>query len=201
MALSTAEIQRIKFELGFNQLTVNSEPFIGHAALFEIVIQPFMQSGALTTSSSAVVAASPAAVAAVTLASATGFTVGDRLVIDVDDAQEIATLRSIAGSVASLYLTKAHAGTYPVSVEGGEVIVRQILTQLRQFSEPNGLIQKTAKSAGVTKADEISFSDKVATSRSREMRKLQAYWRDELASAIGVENTRGSSGGSTVAVY
>lgn len=201
MALTTPEIARIKFELGWNVLDVGAEPFIGVSSLFAQVIAPFIQGGAITTSSTAIVASSPASLAAVTLLSATGVAAGDRVIIDVEDAQEITTVRSIAGAVMSVFLAKAHPGTYPVTVEGGEAIVRELLGHLRRFSEPRGLIAKASGSAGIKKVDEIEFSDNYMTSRSRELRREQSYWRDELASALGCENRRGSSGGGAVAMY
>lgn len=203
MALTTAELARIKYELGYNLLAVGAEPYIGVTQLFTQVIQPFVETGAATTSSTAVVAVaagSPAAIVAMTLASATGFAAGDRIVVDVEDAQEITTVRSISGAIVSVFLSKAHPGTYPVTVEGGEMIVRQILTQLRRFSEPRGFLAKAANSAGIKKVDEVEFFDRVGMSRSRELRREQVYWRDELASALGCINRRGT-GGSSVAMY
>lgn len=202
MALTTAEVARCKYELGYNVLTVGAEPFIGISALFEQVIAPFIQGGAVTTSSTAVVAASPAAVVALTLASAIGFTVGDRVIIDVEDAQEITTIRSLSGAAMSVFLSKAHPAGYPVTVEGGEAIVREILANLRRFSEPRGFMMKAASTAGIKKVDEIEFSDRVEVSRSRTLRDEQRYWRDELASALGCENRRSSGGGgSSIAMY
>lgn len=202
MALTTAEVARCKYELGYNVLAVGAEPFIGVSVMFDQVIAPFIQAGAITTSSTVVTAASPAAVVAITLALATGFTSGDRVIIDVEDAQEITTIRSLSGSAMSVFLAKAHPAGYPVTVEGGEAIVREILGQLRRFSEPRGLMAKALTSAGIKKVDEIEFSDRLDTSRSRILRSEQTYWRNELASALGCENRRSSGGGgSSIAIY
>ena len=57
MALLTSEITRIKYELGFNVLSLGAEPYIGITQLFENVIQPYTLSGASTTSATAIVAA------------------------------------------------------------------------------------------------------------------------------------------------
>lgn len=201
MALTTAEVARIKYELGYNVLTVGAEPFIGVTEMFENVIAPYTQAGASTTSATPVLAASPVAVAAVTLASATGFAAGNRVVIDVEDAQEITTVRSISGAVISVFLTKAHPAGYPVTVEGGEAIIREILEQLRRFSEPRGLLWKAVGTAGIKKVDDVEFFDTGLTSRSRTMRQEQTHWRDELASALGCENMRNGSSGSAIAMY
>jgi len=201
MALTSAETQRCRYELGYNVLSVGAEPFIGVTQMFEQVIAPFTTSGAITSSHTIVAASVPAAVAEITLISPTGFAAGNRVVIDVEGAQEVTTVRSLVGSVMSVFLTKAHPeGSYPVTVEGGESIIRGILTELRKYSEAGGNISKLAQTAGITRVDEIYFSDNPLVSRSREMRKEQAYWRDELAFALGCENRRGSqsSGGSMV---
>ncbi len=202
MSLTIPEVARAKYELGYNVLSTGAEPFIAISALFEQVIAPYIQGGAITTSNTAVVASVAPAVVAITLVSATGIAAGDRVVIDVEDAQEITTVRSLSGSVMSVFLSKAHPAGYPVTVEGGEAIVREILGQLRRFSEPRGLLDKAASTAGIKKVDEVEFSDSVMTTRSRTLRQEQRYWRDELASALGCENRRNSSGGgSSVAMY
>lgn len=202
MALTSAEVARIKYELGYNVLTVGAEPFIGVTQLFDQVIAPYIQSGASTTSATAITAASPAAVVSVTLASATGFHAGDRVILDVEDAQEATTVRSISGSVISVYLTKAHTAGYPVTVEGGESIVREILAELRRFSGVRGHLSKAAATSGIKKVDEIEFQDNANMSRSRELRREQAYWRDELAAALGCENLRGSRGaGGSIGLF
>ncbi len=202
MALTTPEIARCKYELGYNVLAVGAEPFIGVSVLFENVIAPYITSGASTTSATAITAATTPTLVSPTLASATGFAAGDRVVIDVEDAQEITTIRAITGAVISVFLVKAHPAGYPVTVEGGEAIVREVLQQLRKFSEPRGLLDKAASAAGIKKVDEVEFFDNAAISRSRTLRREQAYWRDELANALGCENRRTSGGGgSSVAMY
>lgn len=198
MTLSTGELSAIKRELGYNVLTVGAEPFIGIASLFDQVIQPFLQAGAATTSSTTVQTAALPAVATLTLASATGFSPGDRVVVDVDTALEVATVRSAAGSTISVLLNRAHAGTYPVSVEGGETIVRGLLASLRDIS---ARLVKAASSAGISKADEVEFSTNPMTSRSRELRRQREAWRDELASALGIERLNGGGRGAAVSMY
>lgn len=200
MALLDSEIARCKYELGYNVLTISAEPYIGVARVFELVIQPNLLAGAITTSSTAVTAVAAGALAnpvTLTLASVTGFSVGDRVTVDVDDRQESAMIQAIAGSTITLLLTKTHSGTYTLTVERGESIVREILARLRSIADKLGTA--ALQQAGIAKVDEIEFFSGMQGVRY-EIQKLQTYWRNELASALGVRNLRSSVGGE-IAVY
>jgi len=200
VALLDSEIARCKYELGYNVLTVSAEPYIAVARVFELVIQPNLLAGAITTSSTAVTAVAAGALAnpvTLTLASVTGFSVGDRVTVDVDDRQESAMIQAIAGSTITLLLTKTHSGTYTLTVERGESIVREILARLRSIADKLGTA--ALQQAGIAKVDEIEFFSGMQGVRY-EMQKLQTYWRNELASALGVVNLRSSIGGE-IAVY
>lgn len=196
MSLLPSEVRRIRFELGYNVLSVGAEPYVGVTQLFEQVIQPYLTAGASTTSSTAVVASSSAAPVAITLASATGFNVFDRVVVDVDGRQEFATVSAVSGATITVQLSLAHSGTYPVTVEGGESIVREILRECIRLGGGGGLISSAASKAGLKKVDEIEFfGDSSNVTITAQQRRELARWRDDLASALGVENLRASSGG------
>lgn len=212
MALTDAEARRIRFELGYNVLAVGAEPYIGVAQIFEQVIAVHTTSGASTTSSTAVTAASSLTLATLTLASATGISAGDRIIVDVGARQESTFVQYLSGATLKCLLMLAHTDTYPVTVEGGESIIRAILNKLQALSGLNsvsgGTIDAATSSAGVKKVDEIEFfggGDGYGSGidRTKTILEMQAYWRDELASALGVVNLRnvreGSSG--TISVY
>lgn len=203
MALLDSEVRRIRYELGYNVLDVGAEPYIGVTALFEQVIKPYITAGAATTSSTAVTAATTPTPVAITLASATGFSAGGRIVVDVDARQEEATIQSLAGAVATVQLIKAHSGTYPVTVEGGESIVRGILRECIKLGGTGGLISSSASKAGLKKVDEIEFfGDATNVAIAAQQRALLNYWRNELALALGCENMRDSGGGGgSVVMY
>lgn len=201
MALLDSEIARCKYELGYNLLTIAAEPYIGVARVFELVIQPNMLAGAITTSSTVVTAVAAGALASpvtLTLASVTGFSPGDRVIVDVDDRQEAATVQSVSGSTITLLLSKAHSGTYTLTVERGESIVREILQRLRAIADKLGTA--AIQQAGIAKVDEIEFFKGMQGVRY-ELQRLQTFWRNELSSALGVQNLRGASSGSAIAVY
>lgn len=206
MALTDAEIQRIRYELGYPNLDTAAEPYIGIAAVFTQVIQPYTLSGAATTSSTPVTAASTPTPQTLSIASATGFAAGAVVLVDVDTRQERATVQSISGTSIVLQLSLAHSGTYPVTVEGGESIIRDILQELRRVSDA---VISLKDRVGLKKADEIEFFGGGQTLASQGIDpmthtlNLREYWRDELARCLGLPrlNAKNSSGGSEIGVY
>ena len=199
MSLTNSEVQSIRVELGYNALEVGAEPYIGITAIFSQVIQAYLNSGASTTSATDVTAATTATPVALTLASATGFAAGNRVVVDVDDLQEIATVRSMAAPAITVALLKAHTGTYPVTVEGGETIVRRILGKIRLIDEAQSNAMLTA--AGVKKVDEIEFFDKSGGDISTTLTAQREYWRQELADTLGVQYLRKMRRGQASGAY
>lgn len=155
MALSASEVARIKAELGYNVLAVGAEPYVSIVALFESVIAPYTLTGAATTSATAVAATSTPTPTTITLADATGFTPGAVAVVDVDARQERATVTAVAGATITLQLSQAHAGTYPVVVESGEGIIRDILSELHAVATEIGSLRSRV---GIKSVDgEIEF--------------------------------------------
>lgn len=181
MALSTADITRIKAELGWNVLTVGAEPFIGVAAIFSQVIQPFMTAGATTTTSSAVTASSTPAPATLVLTDPTGFSAGDRVFVDVDDLQESGTIRSLSGSNLGVLLRLAHTGTYPVTVDGGEGIVREILKNIRDVKRELG---QTFGEGAIKQVDELGFYATRDRTMFGNIGDQLKYWRRELSQIL-----------------
>jgi hypothetical protein len=207
VALLVSEIQAIKAELGISQLNIGAEPYVGITSYMEQIVLPNLSTGALTSSSTAVTATVPAVATpvALTLASPTGVSVMDRLIIDVDDAQEEATVQSLAGTVATVRLAKAHSGTYPVSVEGGESLVRRYLNRCRRVAV---LIDRFGSRAGLRKVDEVEFfGGSAGDNRSgfRTLSDMQGHFRRELCSLLfgvdGVSSFNGGSGGARVGLY
>lgn len=202
MALLPSELARCKFELGYNALSLSSLPYAidGITAIFEQIVAPYLQAGALTHSSTAVVATSSPTSVTITLVSGTGFSVGDAVVIDQGDAQETAFVQVIAGTSLTVALVNAHSGTYPVTVEGGESIVRDILRECRALGGPGGSISGAASSAGIKIADkgDVEFFPNSSNGGGElaTLLELQRYWRNELATALGVENLREARAGA-----
>ena len=140
-----------------------------------------------------------------TLLSAVGFTAGDKAVIDVDSFMETPTIRAVSGSTIDVALSLAHTGTYPVTVEGGESLLRALLKQLgaveAQFSQ-------VVQTAGLKRAEDIEWYQAGASmGKAGGSAQLAALFaqrddlREQLARALNVANlwlVRRASGGNVV---
>lgn len=213
MALTDAEIQRIRYELGYPNLNVAAEPYIGIVAIFEQVIQPYTLGGAATTSSTPVTAATTPTPQTLTLASATGFASGDVIIVDVDSRQERATIQNLSGVSATVLLSLAHSGTFPIVQEGGESIIRDILRELRLLANgmngSAGTLTTMQSRLGLKQVDDVQFFGGGDTLASQgidpltQILKLREYWRDELSRTLNVPrlNSPQAGGGSDIGVY
>lgn len=203
MALLASELQRIKFELGYNVLAVGAEPYVGVTQLFEQVIQPHTLSGAATTSTTAVTAATTPTARVLTLADATGFSVGARVIVDVDDRQEAATVQALSGATITVLLSLAHATSYPVTVEGGESVIRELLGNC--IAEGKRIVAAGDR-AGIAEVDEVKFFGAGADGMdagTRALLRRREMWRRELADALGVAYLRDlrRRGGSSLVAF
>ena len=194
MALLDSEINRIRYELGSPNLSVLAEPYIGIAAVYTHIVQPYLLAGAKTTSTTAVTAATSPTLVTLTLASATGVEAGATVVVDVDARQERATVESVSGSTIAVLLSLAHSGTYPVTVEGGESIVRDILRKLRIIGDR---LESSFGRAGIKKVDEVEFFEGGAVFTN--LMSQREYWRGELARVLFGSQASGTS--NRMAVY
>ncbi len=211
MGLTASEVVRLKYELGYNTLAVGAEPYFSFVSVFDQVIRPYLIAGASTTSDTeidAVDAGDPPAPASLILASVSGISAGDRIVVDVDSRQESATIQAVLGTTVTVLLSLAHTGTYPVEVEGGCSIVRAILRKLQAISglgasADSDALSDALESAGIQAVDEIKFFEGATSSRSRigQVKAMREYWRDELASALGVVRLNGGGGSGSISMY
>ncbi len=208
--LQTAELFRIKDELGYNSLKIGATPYIGTSQLFEQVIQIYMSAGPSSTSTTVTQQQRGPTLTQIVLADTTGFLANDNVAVDIDARYEQARIESISGNVLTLQLFQAHGdvsgSSYFVSVEGGEMLVRE---KLRGIAIVKARILKATNQAGLQQADEIKwYPGKSGTGGPLDgLFTLLAFWRDELAHTLGVTNLRtidgsgaGSSGQSSVPV-
>ena len=149
--LDDADIVRIRAELGDNIVAALANPYIGVRTVYG-VIQEYVQTDVVPTSSATTV--STAGPTVLTLASVSGLSVGSRVVIDVDDAREVCSVRAVSGLTISVVCRKTHSGAYPVEVENPLTIVRGLLADLETISLRE---RSLFDSAGVKKVDEIEF--------------------------------------------
>jgi hypothetical protein len=143
-------------------------------------------SDSATTSSTTVTGSADPTPTTITLASATGFATGQRVVVDVDTRRETVTIQNLSGVSLSALFVKSHSGTYPVAIESGETIAREILAKLVSFDSDR---LDRLKSSGIKKVDEIEFF----TSAQAEFDSARNALRNDLASALGVPNLHSRS--------
>ncbi len=206
MSLTDAEVQRCRYEMGFVNLSVSAEPTLGITSYFDSILQPYLLAGAATTSSTPVSVATTPTPTSIVIASATGFAAGATILVDVDTRQERVTIQSLASTTLTAQFSFAHSGSYPVVVEGGESIVRDILTKLRRLADS---IDSMRSRAGLQQVDDVRFFGGGSTLASQgidpvtHLLNLREMWRDELASCLGIErqNGRNGAGGSDISVY
>lgn len=180
--LTDDELARIKAELLDNVLSLGAEPYVSIRAIYDVIRDNVVSSSVSpTTSSTAVSAAGPTTI---TLASATGYAAGQRVVLDVDGSREVVTLRSLSGAVASVICRKTHSGTYPVEVESAITIVRGLLSELEAVRDQ---IADARASAGLRRVDEVEWMD-AASGRTQldEMHRARELLRRDLAYALGL---------------
>jgi len=199
MAFTTGELIRIRAELGFNVLTSGAAPFVNVTAYFETIVQNYITAGAATTSSTAVDASDEPVLVNLTLTDATGFASGDRVWVGVGDSQESSIVQNKSGDVIAVKLTKAQGGAYPVSVDGGEQVVRDLLEKIRLTKAE---MADTFGEGSLKKIDEIEWYAAGVTMFANLGSQL-SFWRNELAVVLGAPNMweRLQMAGSAISVY
>ncbi len=197
MALLDSELERCKAELGYNLIGVG-QPYIGTTALFELVIQPYLSAGATTTSSTSVTG--DGTPKTIVLTSATGFDSGARVVVDVDGRQEKLTIQTLSGTSLTALFAKTHTGTYAVTIEGGESLVREKLGEIWTARVTRGKSQGRGALKEIT--GDVAWYDTGISAFAGSTAEIDVL-RDELAALLGVENMwrRKQSSSSRMSVY
>lgn len=201
--LTDGEMSRIRAEIFDNVLSVGAIPWIDVRSIYD-VIEANVVSSSVTPTTSTTAVTSPGAVV-LTLASVVGLSSGSRVVLDVDAAREVVTVRAVSGSTISVVATKTHAGTYPVEVESALTIVRGVLADLEAIDLQERL---AIPQAGVKRVDEIEFFGAAeGGSAHASLTRHRNSLRSRLASACGLTGilrelaARASAGASTFEVY
>jgi hypothetical protein len=148
--LSEDEIGRIKAEVLDNVLDIGAIPYVSIRAIYDIIRQHVVSSTIAPTTSSTAVTAPGAAL--LVLASLTGLASSSRVVLDVDGAREVVTVRALTGGGISVVCRRLHSGTYPVEVESPLTIVRGLLSDLASLDDQE---QDATASAGLRAVDEV----------------------------------------------
>jgi len=126
MTLSAAEIESLRYHLGYGCLAVAAETYTpdGFYEIFNSVVSPNLSTGTETTSATAVTASSTTTI---TVASIGAIAAYQQLVVDVAEQAEVVTVKAVAAATLTAYFTKAHTGTYPVATMSGLARLRLML--------------------------------------------------------------------------
>ncbi len=125
MAVTDAEIESLRFHLGYGNLGDQSlyTPD-GFREVFYQEIQPNLTGDTETT---ATTSATASATGTIAVGSMTGIVTHARLVVDVGDATEIVVVRAVGVSSFTAAFALDHAQPYPVAVMGGQARLRLLL--------------------------------------------------------------------------
>jgi hypothetical protein len=215
VSLRAEEILRVKFALGVSVTLIGAEPYITFLAIFNVAIQPYIIDP--TTTSSSVVAGSsqPTAIVVASIPVIAGsvtpaFTVGTTVTIDVGPTAEQSQILTISGTTIWVTINNSHGsnGAYPVTMAGGEQVVRDILARIATIE--GQLSNFAPQSAGVEQVDEIKLYPATTTGSRRGSRDMfeslvqqREQARDDLGEAVGFPNLRTvkKSRGNSVAIY
>lgn len=182
--LTSAEMDRVKYECIDNVLGIGAVPYIGIKAVYDIIRDNVSGSSTAATSSSTTV--SSAGPTTLTVGSASGMTASStRIVIDVDAQREVCTIRNVSGLTVSVICQNTHSGTYPVEIESALTIVRGLISAIDVVEKHRG---KAISRVGIKAVDEIQFfgaSD--GGTVLYENWQERARLRMELARACGIE--------------
>lgn len=127
MTLSSAEIDRLRFHLGYGNLAVGADLYTrdGFLALFEQVVSLYLNTGTETSATTVITAG---AITEVTPAAMTDIAVYGQLIVDVGDDAEQVMVQAVTGSTFTARFAKAHAATgYPIATESGLARLRLLL--------------------------------------------------------------------------
>lgn len=144
MSLTEAEVESLRFHLGYGNIDVGAYPYTpdGFYELFNEVIEPNLTTGEETSATDAITADS---VTEVTPLSMTDIVVAAELVVDVGTDAELVLVKAVTGSTFTARFAKAHsADGYPIAVNSG-------VARLRMLLHSANTCWQTLQSAAITK--------------------------------------------------
>jgi len=159
MSLATAEIESVRFHLGYGNVSNGALPYTddGYWSIFDDIVSPYLGTGTETSSTTTISAGSTITV---TPASMTGIAVYGQLVVDVAEQAEVVTVKAATSTTFTAYFAKAHAATgYPIATMSGKARLRILLHEadLAWRSMTDIGIAKTAGLKSIDKQDVVWF--------------------------------------------
>ncbi len=200
MALTSSEIESLRFHLGYGNIDVGAYPYTpdGFKAIFDQVIAPYLTGDTGTTATTPVTAGTNTAVTPVSM---TGIVPYAKLVVDVGDDVEMVVVRSVTGSSFTARFNKAHPSSgYPIALMGGHARLRLLLNQAESawqaMQDPS--VGATAGLKQVDKGDVEWFQGfQVLKDRLAHYRAIV----DQISSLVRVPIVGSARGTQTLSIY
>lgn len=126
MALSDAEVESLRFLLGWSNLGIRAYPYTNDLyweSLYGVVV-PSLTEGAVTTASVAIAAAG---IFDVTPASMTDIVPYARLIVDAGEDEETIAVRATTATTFNARFARAHAAPFMIAVESGLTRARGLM--------------------------------------------------------------------------
>lgn len=127
MALTDAEVDALRFHLGYGNISVAARPYTpeNFYEVFTTIISPNLSTGTETSATTAITASTTAAVTPVAM---TGIAAYGQLVIDTGEEAEVVMVKAVGATTFTAAFTKAHAATgYPIATMSGVARLRLLL--------------------------------------------------------------------------
>lgn len=126
MTLSEAEIESVRFHLGYGNVGIGALPYTsdGYWSTFDSIVSVYLGTGTETSATTSITALSTAAVTPLAM---TGITARCQLVIDAAEQAEIVTVKAVTATTFTAYFAKAHSVGYPISTMCGLARLRMLL--------------------------------------------------------------------------
>jgi hypothetical protein len=156
MALSTEEIESLRFHLGYGNIGAMGAPYTpdNFLELFTQVISPNLSTGTETSATTVVTAGTTATVTPVAM---TGISSYVTLVVDVGEEAEVIIVKATTATTFAAKFEKAHTSAgYPVATMSGTARLRMLLWDADaawKVLNSKGVISR----AGIKVVDEIEF--------------------------------------------
>lgn len=188
--LTAAEIESLRFHLGFGNLQVGAYPWTpdGFFELFTNVIAVWLSDSPPTSATTAIDASAGPVIATVTPLDMTTVAASCRLVIDCDDDTEVVVVKSVTATTFTAKFKLSHdASGYPLALETGTSRLRYLLHRADRVHEAMLGIE-TGVTAGIASVDK---GEVVSIGQNSVLRGHYAQYKaivGEISSLVRVES-------------
>jgi hypothetical protein len=200
VTLSASEIESVRFHLGFGNLNTGAVLFTrdGFLEFFSQVVSVYLSTATETSATTAITAGASTTVTPLVM---TDIVAGAQLVVDVADACELVSVRSVTATTFTAAFAIAHpASGYPVMLMSGKARLRYLL------GAADRLWQKlqSASVGGTLGIKQLGQGEIEWFGPKSVYDGLMTQYRgvvDQMSSLIRVPDDSGGGSGNRVAVY